>query len=89
VLGGDTFSDRKEMKKKVEAWYRIRSKIVHGASLKSKELQQIDELNQKVSASIRWFIKNIHREEHDTILDMLDLIDKIEQEQENEIKKQK
>jgi len=24
VLGGDTFSDRKEMKKKVEAWYRIR-----------------------------------------------------------------
>jgi hypothetical protein len=74
VLGGDTFPKRKKMKKKVVTWYRIRSKIVHGASLKSKELAQIDELNQKVSASIKWFINNTSRENHDTILDMLDLM---------------
>ena len=74
VLGGDAFPQRKEMKKKIGDWYGIRSKIVHGATLKSKELTQIDELNQKVSASIKWFINNVNREDHDTILDTLDLM---------------
>lgn len=74
VLGGDTFPQRKEMKKKIRDWYGIRSKIVHGATLESTELAQIDELNQKVSASIAWFIDRVDREDHDTILDMLDLM---------------
>jgi hypothetical protein len=74
VLGGDTFPKRIEMRKKIRDWYDIRSKIVHGATLKPNELTQIDELNQKVSASIKWFIKNIGSEDHDTILDMLDLM---------------
>lgn len=74
VLGGDVFPPRKEMKKKIGDWYGIRSKIVHGVTPKSEELTQIDELNQKVSASIKWFINSVNREDHDTILDMLDLM---------------
>jgi len=74
VLGGDSFPQRKEMKKKIVDWYDIRSKIVHGATLKSKELTQIDELNQKVRASIKWFTTNVNREDHDIILDKLDLM---------------
>jgi hypothetical protein len=74
VLGGSTFLDRKKMKKKIENWYGIRSKIVHGVILKSEELTQIDELNQEVRASLKWFINNGNRGDHDTILDMLDLM---------------
>ena len=74
VLGGNTFLDRKKMKKKIKDWYGIRSGIVHGATLKSEELNQIDELNQEVRASLKWFINNGNREGHDTILDMLDLM---------------
>jgi hypothetical protein len=74
VLGGDTFLKRKETKKKIGDWYGIRSKIVHGSTLKSEELTQIDELNRTVSASIKWFIDNADREDHDKILDMLDLM---------------
>jgi hypothetical protein len=74
VLVEEDFLKRKEMKKKIGDWYSIRSKIVHGAIFRSDELNQIDELNQKVSDSIKWFINSINREDHDTMLDLLDLM---------------
>jgi hypothetical protein len=74
ALGGATIPERKELKKKIEDWYRIRSKIVHGATFRPKELNQVDELSQKVSASIKWFINNTDREDHDTLLEIPDLM---------------
>jgi hypothetical protein len=59
VLVENDFLKRKEMKKKIGDWYSIRSKIVHGATFRANELNQIDELNQKVSASIKWF-RGVH-----------------------------
>lgn len=73
VLGGDTFESRKDMRTKIRDLYRIRSAIVHGAVLRTREMKRIEELREITAASIKWFINNDDREDHNKILNLLDL----------------
>jgi hypothetical protein len=68
------FTKRKEMKKRVQDWYTVRSKVVHGAFLKPRELIQIDDLNKVVSESFKWYFRNADRGNHDAVLELLDLM---------------
>lgn len=73
ALGGETLEEKKALNKKIKDWYGIRSKIVHGDELTQNQLVQVNELNEKVRASIKWFIKNENRGNHSYLLDSLDL----------------
>jgi hypothetical protein len=73
ALGGEMLEEKKALRKKIKDWYCIRSRIVHGDKLTQNELVQISELNEKVRASIKWFIKQENRAKHNFLLESLDL----------------
>jgi len=72
VLGGGTLEGRKNLRDKAKEWYIIRSKIVHGAKV-SVSQTQLEELEQILRDSLKWFAANADYANHDKLIDLLDL----------------
>lgn len=74
ALGGASYDVKREMRQRIKRWYGTRSGIVHGTEVRSRDLSQLDDLNETVRASIKWFINQQNWQDHDNILDSLDLM---------------
>jgi hypothetical protein len=72
ALGGEPFEEKKLLRNKIKEWYSIRSKIVHGGivGIDSSQLQELEEVLRN---SIIWFLKRQEHNDHDKIIDLLDL----------------
>lgn len=67
-----SLEDKKELRRKIKRWYTIRSKIVHGiqTSLNTEQLQDLEEVLRR---SVKWFLNHQDYNNHDKIIDLLDL----------------
>jgi hypothetical protein len=72
VLGGNVLKERKEIRRKIKKWYGIRSKIVHGVQVQLDQ-KQIEDLEEVVRNSIKWFMTHEECANHDKIIDLIDL----------------
>jgi len=72
ALVAASLDDRKQFRKKVKDWYSIRSKIVHGVEVGLSETQ-LQDLEEVVRKSLRWFMTHREYADHEKIIDSLDL----------------
>ena len=68
----DSFEERTKMVKRMKKWYRIRSRIVHGVRV-SIDQEQIQELEEIVRKSLKWFMNQKEHANHREIIDILDI----------------
>ena len=68
----DSFEERTKMVRRMRKWYGIRSKIVHGIRV-SIDQKQIQELEEIVRKSLKWFMNQKEHANHQEIIDILDL----------------
>jgi hypothetical protein len=72
ALGGELFDGKRLLRNKIKEWYGVRSKIVHGGIV-SLDKPQLQELEGVLRNSIVWFMNRKEYNDHDMIIDLLDL----------------
>lgn len=72
ALTNGSLEDKKKLRQKTKRWYSMRSKIVHGmqTDLNPEQLQDLEEVLRR---SLRWFMSHQDYNDHDKIIDLLDL----------------
>lgn len=72
ALANGSLMEKKRFRQKIKKWYTIRSKIVHGmqVNLSPEQLQDLEEVLRK---SLKWFMNHKDYNNHDKIIDLLDL----------------
>lgn len=67
-----SLEERKQLRGKIKDWYAVRSKIVHGSEVRLNEAL-LQDLEETVRKSLKWFMAHVDYADHDKIIDLLDL----------------
>jgi len=72
ALVDDSLDGKKQVRNKIKKWYGIRSKIVHGGKVNLSQTQ-LQDLEETLRKSLKWFMTHKEYADHDKIIDLLDL----------------